>query len=55
MLDQVKKPGRQRLQYNIKNEKDKFDILHDTSENVTFLQLMDTLSNVKHAVIIVRY
>ena len=32
---------------------DAFDILNDISEDVTLVQLMDSLGNVNHAIIIV--
>ena len=32
-----------------------FDILHEISENITLLQLMDSVGTVNHAVIIVGY
>ena len=45
----------QNLRYNmtIWSENDAFDILSDISENVTLVQLMDSLGNVNHAIIIV--
>ena len=53
---QVKRPGEQRLCYNIKKwEKDQFDILHDISENVTSVKFMDSIENVNHAASIVVY
>ena len=33
-------------------ENDAFDILNDISENFTFVQLMDSLGNLNHAIII---
>ena len=36
------------------NKKDDFDILNEISENVTLVQLMDSLGNVNHAISIVR-
>ena len=48
--------GEQHLRYNInKWEKGDFDILNDISENVTLLQLMDTLGNMNHSISIVGY
>ena len=42
----------QNLQYNmmIRNKNDDFDILNHIIEDVTFLQLMDSLGNVNHAI-----
>ena len=36
-------------------KKGAFDILNDISENVTLVQLMDTIVNVNHAITIVDY
>ena len=49
--------GEQNLRYNMKiwNKKGAFNILNDISENVTLVQLMDTLGNLNHAISIVRY
>ena len=46
----------QHLRYNLKilDKKGTFDILNDISENVTLVQLMDTLGNLNHAISIVR-
>ena len=33
---------------------DSFDIINDISENVTLVQLMDSLGNINHAISIVR-
>ena len=45
------------LQYNLKiwKKNDDFDILNDISEDVTLVQLMDSLGNLNHAIIIVGY
>ena len=45
----------QNLRYNLTiwSKNDAFDILNDISENVTLVQLMDSLGNVNHANIIV--
>ena len=42
------KKGEQNLRYNLTiwRENDTFDILNDISENVTLVQLMDSLGNV---------
>ena len=32
-----------------------FDIIHDISENVTLFQLMESVGNVNHEVIVVKY
>ena len=56
MSDQVKKPGEQRLHYNIKKRKTgQFDIIHGISENFTLVQLMASVGNFNHAVSIFRY
>ena len=49
--------GEQHLRYNLKKCKNKgdFDILNDISEKVTLVQLMDTLGNMNHAIIIKGY
>ena len=49
--------GEQRLRYNLNKWKKKgdFDILNEISENVTLVQLMDTLVNLNHAIIILVY
>ena len=49
--------GEQNLRYNLKiwKKNDAFDILNDISENVTLVQLMDSLGNVNHAISIVGY
>ena len=46
--------GEQHIIYNMKiwNKNDAFYILNEISENVTLVQLMDTLGNVNHAIII---
>ena len=36
-------------------ENDDFDILNDISEDVTLVQLMESLGNVNHAISIVEY
>ena len=44
--------GEQNLQQNLNiwNQDDAFDILNDISEDVTLVQLMDSLGNVNHAI-----
>ena len=44
--------GEQNLIYNltIQNENYVFDILNNISENVTLVQIMDSLGNVNHAI-----
>ena len=44
--------GEQKLQQNLNiwNQDDAFDILNDISEDVTLVQLMDSLGNVNHAI-----
>ena len=36
-------------------EKDAFDVLNDISEDITLVQLMDSLGNVNHAISIIWY
>ena len=57
MKDHVHKPDDQRLHYNIHKliKQGSFEILHDISENVTLVQLMETGGNVNDAVSIVGY
>ena len=57
MKNRRKIKGEQNLQYNmtIFKKNDAFDILNDISENVTLLQLMDSLGNGNHAISIVGY
>ena len=47
----------QNLQYNLTiwNNSDAFDIIHDNCEDVTLVQLMESLVNVNHAISIVGY
>ena len=47
--------GEQNLRYNLTiwKKNDAFDILNDISENVTLVQLMDSLVNMNHATSIV--
>ena len=57
MKNKLRHKGEQRLRYNLekwKNNSD-FDILNDIVENVTLVQLMDTLGNVNHDTSIVGY
>ena len=57
MKNRRKIKGEQNLQYNLKiwKKNDDFDILNDISEDVTLVQLMDSLGNVNHAISIVGY
>ena len=57
MKDYVCNTVDKRLRYNINQwgKRGNFDILYDISENVTFVQLMYTVSNVNHSVNIVGY
>ena len=57
MKNRRKIKGEQNLQYNLTiwKRNDNFDILNDISECVTLVQLMDSLGNVNHAIIIVGY
>ena len=55
MLNRRKIKGEQNLRYNLTiwRKNDTFDILNGISENVTLVQLMDSLRNVNHAISIV--
>ena len=55
MSNRIKIKGEQNLRYNMMIWRGNyaFDILNDNSENVTLLQLMDSLGNVNHAISIV--
>ena len=57
MKNKLRHKGEQRLRYNLKKLKNRgtFDILNDMSENVTLVQLMDTLVNVNHDISILSY
>ena len=57
MKDQVNNPGEQLLHYIIKKCKTQgvFDIIDDISENVTLIQLMDSIVNINHEMSIVGY
>ena len=57
MKNRIKLKGKQNLQYNLKiwKKNNDFDILNDISEDVTLVQLMDSLVNVNHAISIVGY
>ena len=57
MKNRGKIKGEQNLQYNLTRwkENDDFDILNDISEDVTLVQLMDSLGNVTHAISVVGY
>ena len=57
MKDKLRHKGQQKLRYNLKKwvKKGTFYILNSISENVTLVQLMDTLGNVNHATSIVGY
>ena len=50
MKYQVRNPGDQNIHCNIKKCKKQgsFDIIHEISENVTLVQLMDTVGDVNH-------
>ena len=49
--------GEQNLQYNLTiwKKNNDFDILNDINEDVTLVQLMDSLGNVNHAISVVGY
>ena len=56
MKNKLRHKGEHHLRYNLiiwKNKGD-FNILDEISENVTLVQLMDTLLNVNHSISIVR-
>ena len=55
MTNKRKIAGSQNLRNNLTiwSGNDTFDILNDISENVTLVQLIDSLGNVNHAIIIV--
>ena len=55
MKNRRKIKGEHNLRYNmtIWKKNDAFDILNVMSENVTLVQLMDSLGNVNHAISIV--
>ena len=49
--------GEQNLRYNLMiwKKNDAFDILNDIGEDITLVQLTESLRNVNHAIIIVGY
>ena len=53
MKNRRKIKGEHNLQYNLTTWKknDAFDILNDISEDVTLIQLMDSLGNLNHATV----
>ena len=57
MKNRRKIKGEQNLQYNltIRKKNDDFDILNDISEDVTLVQLTESLGNLNHAISIVGY
>ena len=57
MKYKLRQIGEQHLRYNFNKCKNKgaFDILNDVSENVSLVQLMDTLGDLNHAISIVGY
>ena len=57
MKDKVNNPGEQRFHYNINKRKTKgsFAFIHDISENVTLVHLMESVGNINHTVSIVGY
>ena len=57
MKDKLRHKGEEHLRYKHEKWKKKvdFDILNDGSENVNLVQLMDTLENLNHAIIISGY
>ena len=57
MSNRRKIKGEKNLRYNLTiwRENDAFNILNGISENVTLVQLMDSIGNVNHAISIVDY
>ena len=57
MKNKLRHIGEQHQKYNINKQKNKgsCDILDDISENVTLVQLMDTLGNVNNDISILGY
>ena len=57
MKNRIKIKGEQNLQYNLTiwNKNNDFYILNDIIENITLVQLMNSLGNVNHAISIVGY
>ena len=57
MLNRGEIKGEHRQRYNLKvwQKKYAFDILNDISEDITLVQLMESLENVNHAITIVGY
>ena len=52
----MKNTGGQHLHYNInKQKRGQFDIIHDISEKIALVQLMDSVGNVNHAMSIFGY
>ena len=52
MTNRRKIKGDQNLRYNLKiwKKNDAFDILNDNSDNVTLVQLMDSIGNVNRSI-----
>ena len=57
MKNRRKIKDEENLQYSftIWNKNDAFDVLNDISEDVTLIQLMDSLGNANHAISVVGY
>ena len=57
MKDKLRHKGEQHLIYNLKKWVNKvaFDILNNISENVTLVELTDTIGNLNHSISIVSY
>ena len=57
MKNRINIKGEQNLRYNLTiwNKNDAFDILNDIGENVTLLQLTDSLGNDNNSISIVKY
>ena len=57
ILKKKRKEGETKVHYNLIKYKNKglYKILEDISENVTIVQLMDSLGNVNHAISVVGY
>ena len=57
ILKKKEKKGETKVHYSLikYNQKGTYNILKDISENVTLVQLMDSLGNVNHAISVVGY
>ena len=57
LKNELRHKGEHYIIYNMNKWKSKgeFDILNDISDNITLVQLMDTLGNVNHTISIIGY